>query len=176
MTDIMMTARFDREPPVVIDAEYLDRLEALASVAMQRMPDIADRLLHEIARASVVPSEDMPPNVVNLGSAVTFRDDRTGVQRTATLVLPQQADIGLNRISVLTPIGTALIGLAEGATIEWETRNGETRRLTVIRVGSDGPPRLPPSAVRLENMVDDTLDDSFPANDPPSWSLGRNAA
>jgi regulator of nucleoside diphosphate kinase len=51
-----------------------------------------------------------------------------------TLVYPGEADIGQGRISVLTPVGAALIGLSKGQSIDWATRTGETRRLTVIEV------------------------------------------
>ncbi len=123
-----------RDPPVVLDAAFVERLQGLVSAARNRAPEVAERLLQEIERANVVPSDEVPPNVVNIGSAVTFRDDTSGREQTVVLVLPQDADIAERRISVLTPIGAALIGLAEGASIDWETRDGEVRQLTVIRV------------------------------------------
>ncbi len=54
------------------------------------------------------------------------------------LVFPGQADIGAGKISILTPIGTALIGLSEGQSIVWTARDGKERRLTVIKV--ENPP------------------------------------
>jgi regulator of nucleoside diphosphate kinase len=123
------------EPPIILDAAYAERLHALAYASLNRAPDVADRLLHEIERAAVVPSGEMPETVVNIGSEVTFRDDTADRVQTAILVLPQDADIAQRRISVLTPIGAALIGLAEGASIHWITRDGAERRLTVIKVG-----------------------------------------
>lgn len=123
-----------REPPVILDAAWIERLHGLASAAMQRSPDVADRLLQEIDRATVLPSGEVPATVVNIGSRVTFRDETTGREQTVTLVLPENADIAERRASVLTPIGAALIGLSEGSSITWEGRDGETRRLTVSRV------------------------------------------
>jgi regulator of nucleoside diphosphate kinase len=76
----------------------------------------------------------MPADVVNIGSEVLFRDEVTGREQRVTIVLPQHADIARQRISVLTPIGAALIGLARGASIGWETREGKPRRLTVLEV------------------------------------------
>jgi regulator of nucleoside diphosphate kinase len=122
-----------QDPPIVLDAAYSDTLEALAAGAMRGA--IGDRLMREVARATVLPSEEMPADVVNIGSEVRFRDEVTGREQTVTLVLPPDADIGRGRISVLTPIGAALIGLANGASIGWETREGEARRLTVLAVG-----------------------------------------
>jgi regulator of nucleoside diphosphate kinase len=65
---------------------------------------------------------------------VEFRDDTTGKVQTVTLVYPEDADISKGRISVLTPIGTALIGVRAGDSISWETRTGDLRRLTVLQV------------------------------------------
>jgi regulator of nucleoside diphosphate kinase len=67
-------------------------------------------------------------------SDVTFRDDATKQLRRVILVYPGEEDIALGRISILTPIGTALIGLTEGQTIGWQTATGAPRRLTVMKV------------------------------------------
>ncbi|MGR3564651.1 MAG: nucleoside diphosphate kinase regulator [Heliomarina sp.] len=123
-----------RRPRVVIDAESLDRLEALAEGAIQRNPDLADRLLGEIGRARIVPAAKLPPNIVAIGRAVTYRDESTDQEKTVTPVYPEDADIARGRISILTPIGVALIGLAEGASLHWDTRDGERRVLTVLQV------------------------------------------
>jgi len=123
-----------RLPRIVIDADCLDRLEALAEGAIQRNPDLADRLLGEIVRARIVPTAKLPPHVVAIGRAVTYRDETTGQEKTVTPVYPEDADIARGRISILTPIGVALIGLAEGASHHWEIRDGKRRVLTVIRV------------------------------------------
>lgn len=123
-----------KDPPVIIDAAYYDRLNSMANSFLRRSPDAAERLLEEISRADILQSEEIPAHVVNLGSQVTYRDETTGSTRTVYLVWPFEADIEQNKISVLTPIGAALIGLAEGASIGWETNSGEARRLTVLKV------------------------------------------
>jgi regulator of nucleoside diphosphate kinase len=128
-----------RDAPIVIDAEYVDRLRGLALAAMNRDPEVGDRLLQEIERAEVLPSADMPAHIVNVGSEVTFRDNTTGRVQTVTLVLPREADIAERKVSVLTPVGAALIGLARGASIDWETRDGESRELTVLKVRAARP-------------------------------------
>lgn len=125
-----------RQPKVVIGADCLDRLEALAEGAIQRDPDLADRLLGEISRARIVPVAKLPPNVVTIGRAVTYRDETTGQEHTVTPVYPEDADIARGQVSILTPIGVALIGLAEGASLHWETRDGKQRVLTVLHVTS----------------------------------------
>jgi regulator of nucleoside diphosphate kinase len=119
---------------ITLDTAQADQLEALAGGAVRRSPALADRLLDEIARARIVETERLPHDVVALGREVTYRDETTGREKTVTLVLPQQADIALGRASILTPIGVALIGLREGSSFTWDTRNGQTRRLTVVRV------------------------------------------
>lgn len=125
-----------RRPKVVIGADCLGRLEALVESAIQRNPDLADRLLGEIGRARIVPAAKLPQNVVAIGRAVTYRDESTGQEKTVTPVYPEDADIARGRISILTPIGVALIGLAEGASLHWDTRDGERRVLTVLHVAS----------------------------------------
>lgn len=127
------------EPPIVLDAAWSERLEALAATAMRGpAAGLGDRLMREVARATVLPSAEMPGDVVNIGSEVRFRDEATGREQTVTVVLPEGADIDRGRVSVLTPIGAALIGLRAGAEIGWETRDGAERRLTVLGVTRAG--------------------------------------
>lgn len=121
-------------PRVVINADDLAHIEALAEGAMQSNPALADRLLDELGRARVVPAAKMPKTVVAIGSRVTYRDEATGQVKTVTLVYPEAADITRQRVSVMTPIGVALLGLAEGAAFYWDTRDNHRRTLTVIRV------------------------------------------
>ncbi|MBN7783948.1 nucleoside diphosphate kinase regulator [Ponticoccus gilvus] len=129
-----------RRPRVVIGDDSLARLEALAEGAIQRTPDLADRLLGEIGRARIVAEATIPQNVVAIGRAVTYRDETTGQDKTVTPVYPEDADIARGRISILTPIGVALIGLAEGASLYWDTRDGERRVLTVLDVAPQNAP------------------------------------
>ncbi|ABV92163.1 GreA/GreB family elongation factor [Dinoroseobacter shibae DFL 12 = DSM 16493] len=129
-----------RRPRIVINADDLSHIEALAEGAMDRNPALADRLLEEIARARIVPAAKMPLNVIGIGKSATFRDETTGQERTVTLVYPEDADISRARVSVMTPIGVALLGLAEGAVFHWNTRGEERRMLTVIRVSDPAAP------------------------------------
>jgi regulator of nucleoside diphosphate kinase len=68
-----------------------------------------------------------------MGSTVQFKSD-DGQQRRVILVFPGEADISQGKISVLTPVGAALIGLSEGQSIMWTTRDGRDQQLTVLAV------------------------------------------
>jgi len=121
-------------PRLTLSAEDHDRLSTLANAARHAMPDLAAGLADEIGRAHVLAKGLQPKDIVCMNSAVTFRDDTTGKVRTVTLVYPGEADIAQAKISVMTPVGTALIGLPRGRAISWETPNGEVRQLTVLSV------------------------------------------
>jgi len=130
--------RRPRAPKIVINADDLAHIEALAEGAIERNPALADRLMDEIGRARIVKPARMPSNVVAIGSTVTYRDETTGAERTVTLTYPEDADIAQQRVSLVTPIGVALLGLAEGAVFHWDTRAGQRKTLSVIRVEAPG--------------------------------------
>jgi regulator of nucleoside diphosphate kinase len=121
-------------PPITLSAVDAERLLRLAEFARHRLPETAEFLSREVERANVVSPAQLQPGVVAMGSDVEFRDDTTGQVRQVTLVYPQEADVAAGKISVLTPIGAALIGLSAGQSIEWETLLGERRSLTVTDV------------------------------------------
>ena len=121
-------------PTIMITADDLRRLSLLANSSMTRFPGVAQYLAEELDRANVVPAKSDLEGVVRMGSLVTYRDETTGRVREVTLVYPHEADIDLNRISVLSPVGAALIGLSAGQTIDFETPTRETRSLTVVAV------------------------------------------
>lgn len=125
------------QPPLIIDAKDYDRLRQLAEQASESAPDVAQRLLDEVDRAEVLATQDMPPDVVRIGSQVTYQDGNTGSIRTIRLVFPHEADVSAMRISVISPIGAALIGLSEGQSMHWQLRDGQDKVLTVSRVVND---------------------------------------
>jgi regulator of nucleoside diphosphate kinase len=120
-------------PQIVLAAQDHDRLVNIAMNAMRRDRDVAQGLLSELDRAVVVDDGSLPSKVVRMESQVTFRIDG-GETRTVTLVFPLDADMDRNRLSVLTPVGAALIGLARGQSIAWVSPQGQTRQLEVIDV------------------------------------------
>lgn len=123
-----------RLPKIHLDKTLVGRLEALASAMMRRSPEVGERLIEEIARAKLVAPDKLRTDVVTIGSEVTYRDLTTDRLQTVIVVYPEDADIDQHRISVLTPIGVALLGLTAGATISWSTRDDETRQLEVLTV------------------------------------------
>jgi regulator of nucleoside diphosphate kinase len=76
----------------------------------------------------------MPADVVTIGAEVTFRDAVTGADETVRVVLPQDASIDDGRVSVLAPIGAALIGLSVGQRIDWRLADGRVRHIEVREV------------------------------------------
>jgi len=121
------------KPRITLTANDYERLSLLARAAATRMPDLVSVLTEELERVHVL-ADGRPEKTVCMGSEVEFRNDSTGKVQTLTLVYPGAADISQGRISVLTPVGTALIGLSVGDSITWETRNGDIRQLTVLQV------------------------------------------
>jgi regulator of nucleoside diphosphate kinase len=137
----MNDSREGHKPPIIVSNTDHGRLTTLAMDALDRYPQAAQELLAEMDRAQVVPADAMLAGVVQMGSQVVFESD-DGRTRPIVLVFPGQADIAEGRISILTPIGAALIGLSEGQSIEWRTREGRTRRLTVLSVAAATQPAL----------------------------------
>jgi regulator of nucleoside diphosphate kinase len=93
-----------------------------------------DKLESELVRANVVPREKIPRDVVTMNSRVIFENETTREQREITLVYPGSADIDAGRVSVLVPVGTALLGLRVGQSIDWELPGGEKQRYRIVKV------------------------------------------
>ena len=120
-------------PAIFIAAADYERITAMAESAAKREPEMAAFLLGELERASInVPARNA--RVVTMGSHVRFRDDSSGRVLDAQLVYPDRADPGAHRISILTPVGAALIGLPEGQAMQWRDRSGKKKTLTVLKV------------------------------------------
>jgi regulator of nucleoside diphosphate kinase len=124
-------------PPIVIGADDARRLSALADCSMELFPRVAHFLARETERANVVESDSDLRGVVRMGSRVRYRDERTGEVRDVVLVYPHEADIALKRISVLTPVGAALIGLSVGQSIEFRTPGHQKRSLRILGVANE---------------------------------------
>lgn len=131
-------------PPILIPAGDYRRLNALMDAADRAPTPVLDFLSQELSRADIVPDEECADNVVRVGSLVSYRDGVNGRYRTVRLVWPLEADVTRDRISVLSPVGAALLGMSPGQSITWPRPVGEPRTLTVMAVyGSDMPDPAP---------------------------------
>ena len=124
-------------PRIVIAAGEHARLMGLAETAMERDSPVGEYLSEELSRAHIVPDESCYPFVVRMGSHVTYVEDATRRTRKVTLVYPTDADIDRGRISILTPIGAALIGLSPAQSIQWPSPGGGMSSLTVLDVKNE---------------------------------------
>lgn len=121
---------------IFITEQDHDRLMQLLQGARQRRQrDLAhvEQLEAELDRAHVVAAGEIPPDVVTMNSQAALRDLDTGGELVLTLVFPHEADVDQQKVSVLAPLGTAVLGYRSGDVIEWQVPGG-TRRLRVERV------------------------------------------
>ena len=121
------------KPPILLSSLDLKRLEALLDNMPPAEADRHDALAAELARAEVVEPSAMPANIVTMNSRVTFEDEASGEPTTLTLVYPAAAG-AVGTVSILAPVGSALLGLAKGQHIDWPTPDGRERRLRVLDV------------------------------------------
>ena len=106
------------------DMERLQRILETGSQFGHRDKKHLLELEDELSRARVIPPKDIPEDVITMNSKVRLRDLDSGQEMVYSLVFPGDADVAENKISVLAPIGTALIGYRVGDTIEWKVPGG----------------------------------------------------
>ena len=94
----------------------------------------AETLEEILDSARVVQPEQVPGSIVTMNSTVEFVDVRTGDRETVTVVYPEEANVSEGRISVLSPVGTALLGLPQGKDAELPLPHGRTRRIRIEAV------------------------------------------
>lgn len=111
-------------PNIVISSLDAERLEALLDSLPKGSFPGKDELESELARAEIVEPDEILPTVVTMNSTVKFRVKSTSQDFTLTLVYPKDMDGSSDRISILAPVGSALIGLSVGDTIEWPKPGG----------------------------------------------------
>jgi len=127
------------EPSVTVLKEDHERLLRMASGLLSKNPDLAEDLLGELERARIVATSEEAGVTVQMGSTVTFSTEDGG-SRVVRLVYPDEADIARGCISILTPIGTALLGLPIGGQIDFVANDGRLRKLTVTLVEQSREP------------------------------------
>ncbi|AKT42510.1 nucleoside diphosphate kinase regulator [Chondromyces crocatus] len=124
-------------PPILVAAE--DRVLLLQLIEQQPTTEVTELLDAELERARVVPRRDVPADVVVMNSEIEYEDSATGQRRRVQLVVPADADTSAGRVSVLAPLGCALLGLQVGQEIDWRMPGG-LRRLRVITVKRPAEP------------------------------------
>ncbi|PLY13873.1 MAG: nucleoside diphosphate kinase regulator [Sedimenticola sp.] len=117
---------------IIITSQDLDRLEALLDSLADDIPG-KEELQTELDRAEVLPPAQIPDNVVTMNSEVLFSVDGGG-EFCLTLVYPKDINGGTDRISVLAPVGSALLGLSTGERIEWPKPGGGMMKLQIKEV------------------------------------------
>lgn len=123
----------DLPPPLIVSRLDCDRLDTLLDNAQSAGLD-TDGLRRELDRADIVEPAQMPPDVITMNSVIRFVDENSGAEREITLVYPRDADGSAERVSILAPVGSALLGLRVGARIAWPLPGGRTTQLRVLAV------------------------------------------
>lgn len=116
---------------IILTKTDFEKISALINSA----PSAISQLLEEeLGRALLVADDKLPEDVVAMNSIVSFEDLEGGKTSLVVLVYPHEANISESKISILTPVGSALIGLRVGQSIRWPLPNGREKRLKVISV------------------------------------------
>ncbi len=133
-------AKPPKPPKLTLSFDVYTKLSKLIDSA--RDNDIADQLLEEIERANLVPAAKLPKEVVTMGSKVTFTVESTGKQFTHTLAYPDEMKDkdAAGKLSIFSPVGSAIIGLKKGQSIQWPISQGKMTTIVVDDV-------LPPESV-----------------------------
>ncbi|HET8700784.1 MAG TPA: nucleoside diphosphate kinase regulator [Nitrococcus sp.] len=122
------------KPKIILTSQDFDRLEALLeSLPENAFPGKA-ALQAELDRAEIVAPEQVPPSVVTMNSTVRFSIENSGDEFCLTLVYPRDVDGNANRISILAPVGSALLGLSVGDELEWPRPGGGMTKVRVIEI------------------------------------------
>lgn len=116
---------------LVLKSSDFERLQKIIEV---NDSPAAELLEAEILGAKIVEHDKLPIDVVAMGSTVRFKRADSQQETVVELVYPEQANVEQKKISILTPVGSALIGLREGGEIDWPMPNGKLTHLQVIAV------------------------------------------
>jgi regulator of nucleoside diphosphate kinase len=130
--------------PIYLSARDHENLRVrLSAFTDARSRRLTEKLRHEVERAVVLPAESVPADVVQIGSKVSLLDLDTNEREEYTLALPEHADANRGYLSVLAPLGTAIIGFGVTTEIAWEMPGG-TRRLRIEHVTPPVIAAVPP--------------------------------
>jgi len=122
------------KPKIMISTLDAERLEMLLEDLPHNAFPGRDDLEAELARAEVVDPEEIPPAVVTMNSTVRFKVASSAEEFCLTLVYPKDVDTSGEKISILAPVGSALLGLSQGDEIEWPKPGGGVLRVRIMEV------------------------------------------
>jgi regulator of nucleoside diphosphate kinase len=121
------------KPPIIVSTRDFDRIDALlASLPKGSFPGQAS-LETELDRAKLVAPEEVPPTVVTMNSTIRFRNASKD-EFCMTLVYPRDMNDKGGTISILAPVGSALLGLSQGDEIEWPKPGGGMLKVSIVEV------------------------------------------
>jgi regulator of nucleoside diphosphate kinase len=122
-------------PKIYVTTHDYERLSALADFyQLRRRGALADFLANELERAELIAAAQIEPGVVTMHSCVRIMDPDTAESRIVSLVYPGEEDSLRGKVSIFTQLGTALLGLPEGARMEWLTLDGRKKSVVVLEV------------------------------------------
>ncbi len=121
-------------PAIILNELDAERLDALLEQAAYANSPVAEALNTELDRAEMRSPEDIPADVVTMNSRVKFRDLESGEEHVRTLVYPVNLKDSNDQISVMAPIGAALLGLRVGNNIIWDLPNGNQTHIEVLEL------------------------------------------
>jgi regulator of nucleoside diphosphate kinase len=122
-------------PSICITEQDMERLRTVVERHQDgRLAPISELLELELDRAIVVTQRAIPPDVVTMRARVLFEDLETGRRREVVLAYPEEADPSASKVSVLAPVGVAVLGLSVGDVIEWPLPHGRRARLRIVDV------------------------------------------
>lgn len=124
----------DKRPKIIVSSQDLERLEALLDALPGNASEHKSALMEELSRAEIVEPQEMPPTVVTMNSTVRFVIESSGEEFCMTLVYPKDLNGSEDRISVLAPIGSALLGLSTGDRIEWPAPGGALIKVKIVEI------------------------------------------
>jgi regulator of nucleoside diphosphate kinase len=139
--------------PIYITRDDHSKLRLLVTTALYSNASAAlQKLREELDRAAIIDSAAIPAGVVTMDSTVEFEDLGTGEVEEYTLTFPDRANVEEKRLSILAPIGTALIGYRVGDLVRWSTPGG-VRQLKILRVTAPAPEAAPAEFVTAATFV-----------------------
>ncbi|HEX7368668.1 MAG TPA: nucleoside diphosphate kinase regulator [Rhodanobacteraceae bacterium] len=124
----------DNSTPITLSRLDVERIERLLDSPALHDSPVAARLRAEFDRAEIVEPKQMPADVVSMNSSADCVDESTDKRYTLTLVYPKDANADAGRVSVLAPVGSALLGLRVGQSIDWPGQGDRTLRLKVTAI------------------------------------------